>query len=118
MKENPKAEVERYLSKLDPPIRKLVMELRNVVLEAVPDLNEVIKWRSLVYERKGKICSIMVHRSHVNLQIWRGAELADLERLLEGSGKGMRHVKVRNFGDIKVDAFKRLIREATELDKS
>jgi hypothetical protein len=33
--------------------------------------------------------------AHVNVGFYRGAELADLGGLLEGSGKAMRHVKVR-----------------------
>src|SRR4029453_661740 len=33
--------------------------------------------------------------AHVNVGFFRGAELADPERLLEGTGKYMRHVKLR-----------------------
>src|SRR5690349_17837508 len=34
-------------------------------------------------------------KSHVNVGFFRGAEIADPRHLLEGSGKLMRHVKVR-----------------------
>jgi hypothetical protein len=34
-------------------------------------------------------------RSHVNVGFFRGSELADPHQLLEGSGKLMRHVKLR-----------------------
>ena len=37
---------------------------------------------------------------HVNVGFFRGAELADPVGLLEGTGKYMRHVKVRPDGDI------------------
>jgi hypothetical protein len=40
-------------------------------------------------------------KAHVNVGFFRGAEIADPERLLEGTGKLMRHVKLgpeRNFG--------------------
>ena len=33
--------------------------------------------------------------AHVNVGFFRGAELADPAGLLEGSGKSMRHVKLR-----------------------
>ncbi|HWA24120.1 MAG TPA: DUF1801 domain-containing protein [Lacunisphaera sp.] len=36
-----------------------------------------------------------VFRAHVNVGFFRGAELADPKGLLEGTGKLMRHVKVR-----------------------
>ena len=34
-------------------------------------------------------------RAHVDVGFFRGAELADPDRLLEGTGKFMRHVKLR-----------------------
>jgi len=38
---------------------------------------------------------IGVFKSHVNVGFFRGAELTDPSRLLEGTGKLMRHVKLR-----------------------
>jgi hypothetical protein len=37
--------------------------------------------------------------AHVNVGFFRGAELPDPGRLLEGAGKFMRHVKLRPGGD-------------------
>src|SRR5437870_7620266 len=39
---------------------------------------------------------IMPMRGYVNLGFYQGTELADPERLLEGSGKALRHVKIRS----------------------
>src|SRR2546430_3312421 len=38
---------------------------------------------------------VNVFKAHVNVGFFRGAEIADPERLLEGTGKFMRHVKLR-----------------------
>ena len=38
--------------------------------------------------------------------------IVDPEGLLEGTGKGMRHIKVRGPRDIRRDAFKALVRQA------
>ena len=51
-------------------------------------------------------------RAHVNVGFFRGAELADPDRLLEGSGKRMRHVKLRPEGDIDDTALVKLIEAA------
>ena len=40
--------------------------------------------------------------AHVNVGFFRGAEIADPERILQGTGKFMRHVKLRP--DVNVDA--------------
>src|SRR4026208_793439 len=43
---------------------------------------------------------VNVFTAHVNVGFFRGAEIADPERLLEGTGKFMRHVKLRPDRDV------------------
>jgi hypothetical protein len=50
--------------------------------------------------------------AHVNVGFFRGAELSDPRRLLEGTGKFMRHVKLRPAEDIDVSALEQLIHDA------
>lgn len=42
---------------------------------------------------------IMPMRGYINLGFYQGAVLADPERLLEGTGKGLRHVKIRSLAE-------------------
>jgi hypothetical protein len=51
-------------------------------------------------------------RSHVNVGFFHGALLEDPDGLLEGSGKRMRHVKVKPGSDLDTDALSELIRAA------
>jgi len=51
-------------------------------------------------------------KAHVNVGFFRGAELVDPARLLEGTGKYMRHVKLRPDGDIDALALIKLIEMA------
>jgi len=51
-------------------------------------------------------------RDHVNVGFFRGAEIADPARLLEGTGKFMRHVKLRPERDADAVALGRLIETA------
>ena len=51
-------------------------------------------------------------RAHVNVGFFQGAELADPHRLLEGSGKFMRHVKLRPESDVDDAALTGLIETA------
>jgi hypothetical protein len=48
-------------------------------------------------------------KAHVNVGLFRGAELADPAGLLEGSGKYMRHVKLRPESGIDAAALEKLI---------
>ena len=47
--------------------------------------------------------------AHVNVGFFRGAELADPVGLLEGTGKYMRHVKLRPDSDLDAKALKALV---------
>ena len=59
----------------------------------------------------------MPYPDHVNLVFFRGAELDDPDKLLEGTGKGMRHVKIWSAKDIRKRAITDLIRSAVSLDQ-
>ena len=51
-------------------------------------------------------------KAHVNVGFFRGAEIADPEGLLEGTGKFMRHVKLRPESDTNIAALIMLIETA------
>ncbi len=48
-------------------------------------------------------------KAHVNVGFFRGAELADHDGLLEGTGKLMRHMKLRPEGSVDARALTNLI---------
>ena len=50
--------------------------------------------------------------AHVNVGFFRGAELADPAQLLEGTGKYMRHVKLRPESDVDATALIKLVEAA------
>ena len=51
-------------------------------------------------------------KDHVNVGFFRGAEIADRERLLEGTGRFMRHVKLRPGRAVDATALRHLIETA------
>jgi hypothetical protein len=51
-------------------------------------------------------------KAHVNVGFFRGTEIADPEGLLEGTGKFMRHVKLRPEYDVNATALRKLIQTA------
>ena len=55
---------------------------------------------------------IMPMRGYVNLGFYQGAQLADPKRLLEGTGKGLRHVKIRSLAEADRAPVRALVAEA------
>ena len=52
---------------------------------------------------------VNVFKAHVNVGFFRGAEIADPKGVLEGTGKFMRHVKLRPGSDFDAEALAKLV---------
>jgi len=65
---------------------------------------------------RGNVCYLASYSDHVNVGFYRGAELHDPRKLLEGTGKALRHVKIRSVEQARSRALRDLIREAVALD--
>ena len=105
-----------WLADLDPERRGIARVLRTIVRQAGPDLEEVIKWRNLVYQRDGLVCYLASARDYVSLGFFQGASLSDPHGRLEGRGKNLRHLKVRSLGQSDPDQIARWVQEAAGLN--
>jgi hypothetical protein len=102
--------VSTYLTGFDPQIRRLVTALRKVVKELAPGATEKAYrgWGLYVTSDRGSV-GLNAFRDHVNLTV--PATVRDPERLLEGSGKQTRHVKVRSMEQARSGAVRELVRQ-------
>ena len=92
--------------------------VRVLVKDAVKGVEEYVNpWKIPSFDSNGPLCCFMVGKQHVTFAFMRGAALPDPEKLLEGTGKGVRHVKLRSVADVKRPAVKKLIAEAAKLNK-
>lgn len=55
---------------------------------------------------------IGVHKKHVNLGFYHGAALSDPENLLQGTGKRLRHIKIKQIAEAATPAVKQLVAAA------
>jgi Domain of unknown function (DU1801) len=109
------------LKTYDRGIQELTLGLRELVLEEMAPCCEYIVEVYIVsilygptHRMKDAICYIGVIKDHVNLGFHRGSELSDPERILEGTGKQMRHIKIRNMSDLDRPAIRAYLQEACE----
>ncbi len=116
VKSRTNTEVEALIAKLKHPNKELVEALRKLVLETSP-MEEAVKWGFPHYSQNGGVCAIIPYKDHVNLEFYRGTELDDPDGLLEGTGKKLRHVKIRKLDDVKTDVLRDLLLEAVVLNK-
>ena len=96
-----------------------------MILEIYPDVVEVPwpKQKIIGYgvgpkKMSEHFCYLGIYQNHVNLGFYYGAELVDPEDLLEGTGKKLRHVKVRNVAEIEQSSLRDLLIQSLEERKS
>ncbi len=111
--------VQELLDDFSPEVQQLSLSLRARILELVPDAREKVMrgYKSLSYGLDGKdqFSAIVLHSERINLQFHQGTDLPDPAGLLEGTGKVMRHVKVRTEETIQSEEVKELIESAAAL---
>lgn len=108
--------VDDYVAKVAPWQRTIIEKLREVVMAAAPSALESIKWGQPVYEHKGPFAYIKAHAAQVNFGFWRGAEIEDTKRMLQGEGERMRHVKILETHVIDEPALAAFVKQAVALN--
>jgi hypothetical protein len=123
-KRPPSEELIRLLADYDLKVGELALALRDIVVGQAPTAIESLfksYAASMTYSFTGKwtdgFCMIVVYPRHVNLGFNRGAELEDPDGRLEGTGKIMRHIKIKGPDDLKKSYLKTFIREAIKNTK-
>ena len=100
--------------------------VRALIKEADPEVVEEWKWRKPsnpgvpVWSHDGGICTGETYKSVVKLTFFKGASLEDPSGLFNSSleGKVRRAIDIREGEEINEDAFRALIREAVNLNRS
>ena len=112
-----RAWIDEYVAKAG-KMKGVLKALRALVKRTVAGCEEYVNpWKIPSFDSDGTLCGCMTGKEHVTFIFLRGAALPDPEGLLEGTGKSVRHVKVRTVADVKKPALKKLIVEAAKLNR-
>ncbi len=110
---------EDLLQITDDAQKATAVRLREIILSIHPEAVEVVRLgdRAATYGLGPKKMSegytyILPHKSWVNLGFYKGADLADPDDLLEGTGKKLRHIKIRSVEDTENSKIQELIKAA------
>ena len=110
------ADVDRFVAKVDPPLRLIVEALRTMIRSEVPALQEELKMDVPWYSLREGVCYIAPYSKHVNLGFQFGAQIKDPKKLLEGTGKNLRHVKIHSPEEARSPDIRALLRAAVVYD--
>jgi len=110
----------------DEKIQELAWALRNFITELVPEANELI-WDNynavaIAYSKSEKLkdafCHLALYSKHVNFGFNRGVELTKTNIKLEGKGKLIRHLSVKDFSSFPQEEIKSMVWEAVGISET
>jgi len=105
--------IDAYVQQRNPGLKEVVAAVRRLVKKTVPAAAEAVNpWGVPVFEVNGTLCFLMVGKQHVSLGFAQGTSLPDPAGLLEGTGKNIRHVKLKTADQVRNPHLENLIIEA------
>ena len=101
-------------------LRDLLVAVRVAILDARSDFTEAKKWGVPNYWlpeiSRRTVCMINVHKDeYVRVEYHNGATVPDVESRLEGSGKFLRHIKIREIDAEQLAAITRYAMASVDL---
>tara|TARA_R110002073_G_scaffold128999_3_gene275132 strand:+ start:93655 stop:94092 length:438 start_codon:yes stop_codon:yes gene_type:complete len=116
------ADFQYYLKYKEQELIDLYTGLRAYILEVYPESNELLYHTHAltsvfsVSEKMGDgFCTVPIYTNHLNLAFNKGTLLNDPKKLLQGTGKLMRHIPISSVEDYKSENVKQLILSAITL---
>jgi len=105
-------EVDEYIEKQKSPQKEICLKLRGIVFRTFPDIEEEMKWGVPTYAN-GKYYLVAL-KDHVNFGFSLKGLSKEEQKLLEGSGKTMKHIKIRSLKEINENEIAELLKSMWE----
>lgn len=113
--------IDTFLASYSREAREITLCLRTLIFKVFPETVEQIDPKSgIIAYGFDKTCddfvfAIAPHMKNVNLLFSRGATLSDPVKMLVGTGKEARHVKIKSEAETENPALRLLLEEAIKL---
>jgi hypothetical protein len=104
--------IDEYINKQQSPQKEICNYLRNLIHKTIPGIKEEMKWGVPVFA--GGKFYIGSLKTSVNLGFSINGLNDNEVALFEGSGKTMRHKKIKSLGDIDEEKLVKLIKLVNE----
>lgn len=111
-----KQEAKEFFELYSKDVQALAWKARELIFSVAPDIAEtvypqmkVIRYGTDGSKMSGLVFGLMPTKNGVSLGFMHGTSLPDPENLLEGTGKNLRHMKLKSLEDIARPALRKLL---------
>ena len=93
-------DVTKYIDQANTSQTEIMEVLRKLIHATIPDLDEAIKWGFPVFSHEEDLIYFRSNKQHVTLGFLHFERLTAFADVLQGTGKSMRHLKIRSVEQI------------------
>ncbi len=93
-------QVTDYIEDAPEDQKKIMETIRKIIHESVNGCEENYKWSRPVFSKGHDFAYLQKTKNHITLGFMNYAKIDDRDNQLEGTGKDMRHIKVKGITDI------------------
>jgi hypothetical protein len=111
---NPSERIDEQIAELADWRGQMLARLRQLILEADPDIIEEWKWGTPVWSHQGLVCAVGAFKATLKMNFFQGASLQDAHKLFNAGldAKKTRSIDFREGDTVDESALKDLIRAA------
>ncbi|CAN5379033.1 hypothetical protein BH23BAC3_BH23BAC3_19740 [soil metagenome] len=104
-----------YINSAPEDQKKIMGILRRLIHQSVKNVSEEYKWSRPVFCSDKDFAYLKTAKKHVTLGFFNFEKINDKDNQLEGSGKEMRHVKIKSMNDVDEEKLKDWITAVAKL---
>jgi len=106
--------VTKYISEAPEEQKRIMEDLRSIIHNEVPMVTESFKWGRPVFSTNTDFAYFKTAKSYLTFGIFNFDKIINNIDLLEGTGKDMRHVKIKKIGDLQPSIIKNWLHQITK----
>ena len=99
-------EINNYILNAPEDQAIIMQKVRELIKQSVPNAKENYKWSRPVFTASKDFAYLKTAKGYVTLGFFDFHKLEDTKQLLQGTGKDMRHIKIKKLADIDEELLK------------
>ena len=104
-------QVTSYITEAPDEQRKIMESIRAIIHSEVSSVKENFKWSRPVFSTDRDFAYFKTAKSYLTFGIFNFDKIKDNQNLLEGTGKDMRHIKIKRHDDLQPEIIKNWIQQ-------
>jgi hypothetical protein len=107
-------EVNQYIENAPEQQQLLMQKIRELIYQEVPEVVENFKWSRPVFSTASDFAYFKTAKAYLTFGIFKFEKITEHAELLEGTGKDMRHLKIKKLEDLNPEIIKKWLHQVTK----